>query len=511
MNTRRVPCIALIPLLLLLADPGLLAAADAVVGSGSAASCTEAALDSAVATANSGGGTITFSCGVDPVTLVLTSAKTISAFVTLDADDLVTISGGDATRHLVVSAGATATLRDLRLVHGMAAGGGAILLEATSELHLFNTAVTHNASTTDGGAIEASDAVVHAVNSQISHNQAAGAGGAVHQTGGRLDLSRVLLHGNSAGGAGGAVAIANCNQLAVLLSSWDKNAAGGDGGALDASACSGFIEQSQVVLNTSGGNGGGLNLTNGSAISLNYDTVGGNRAAEGGGLFLAAGTSSIQRQGTLSGNSAIAAGSRGGAIANLGTLLLENTTVSANSSAGSGGGLASEGSTTLRFVTLAFNQSAVGGGIASSGATLHMRNVILAGDSASSSGDECDITGGADIASSLWAGTSCGATATNGNQPATDALLAPLGFSCPPSTIETTRTHDLDPASPAINAGITLGGGNAFMDQRTVFRPQGGLVNDIGAVEYIPTACPWFFADGFERGNTFSWSNTVGD
>ena len=119
-------------------------------------------------------------------------------------------------------------------------------------------------------------------------------------------------------------------------------------------------------------------------------------------------------------------------------------------------------------MTIAWNQADVGGGLASSGATLHMRNVILAGDAATTSGEECEITTPApDIASSLWQGTTCGASATNGNQPATDALLVPLDFSCPAGiSLELTRTHDLDPTSPALDTGIPLPGGNAVMDQR---------------------------------------------
>jgi hypothetical protein len=68
--------------------------------------------------------------------------------------------------------------------------------------------------------------------------------------------------------------------------------------------------------------------------------------------------------------------------------------------------------------------------------------------------------------------------------------------------------HDLDPTSPARDTGVPLPGGNAFMDQRTVLRPQ-GLGTDIGAVEYSPSSCAAFFADGFERGNTFAWSNVL--
>ena len=281
---------------------------DAVVGDGTPASCTELALDAAVASANSGGGTITFACGAEPVTIALTGAKTITAFVTVDSDLLVTLSGGNATRHFVVAAGGYLTLRDIALVQGQAAGGGAILAEATSEVHFFFTTITDNVSTTVGGAIAATGAVVHGNNSRIADNQAAGAGGAIHLTGGRLDLALVLVHGNSAGGAGGAVSISNCNQLAVLLASFDKNVAGGDGGGLDVSNCSGFLEQTQIVMNTAGGKGGGMHLVE-RLVGVARRTT---RSAatvprKGAGCSSSAGTSSIHRQVTLSGNQAVAA------------------------------------------------------------------------------------------------------------------------------------------------------------------------------------------------------------
>jgi hypothetical protein len=50
------------------------ARADAVVGTGTADSCTEAALDAALAT----GGNITFNCG-GAATITVTSTETISA------------------------------------------------------------------------------------------------------------------------------------------------------------------------------------------------------------------------------------------------------------------------------------------------------------------------------------------------------------------------------------------------------------------------------------------------
>src|SRR5689334_2597206 len=70
--------------------------ADAVVGTGDAGSCDEAALDDALAA----GGLITFNCGPDPVVFTLTNAKTISVPTTLDGGQLnqVVLYGGLTTR-----------------------------------------------------------------------------------------------------------------------------------------------------------------------------------------------------------------------------------------------------------------------------------------------------------------------------------------------------------------------------------------------------------------------------
>ena len=55
--------------------------ADAVVGTGTAGSCTEETLDTALA----GGGSVTFNCG-GAATITVTSTKTISADTTIDGD-----------------------------------------------------------------------------------------------------------------------------------------------------------------------------------------------------------------------------------------------------------------------------------------------------------------------------------------------------------------------------------------------------------------------------------------
>src|SRR5690349_21976910 len=60
---------------------------DHVVGDGTAASCTEAALRAAVGA----GGIVTFACGPDPVTITVTSSLTLAADTVIDGGDTVSI------------------------------------------------------------------------------------------------------------------------------------------------------------------------------------------------------------------------------------------------------------------------------------------------------------------------------------------------------------------------------------------------------------------------------------
>src|SRR5687767_4294963 len=68
-----------------------------VVGSGTPESCTEDALDDALADTMATGGTLTFDCGAAPHTITVTSPKYITATITIDGGNLITLSGGGTT------------------------------------------------------------------------------------------------------------------------------------------------------------------------------------------------------------------------------------------------------------------------------------------------------------------------------------------------------------------------------------------------------------------------------
>src|SRR2546428_6805325 len=91
-----------------------------VVGTGTSASCTEAALDACLPGGSSFNRTVTFNCG-GAATITVTSQKTISADTTIDGGSLITISGGNTVGVFSVNAGVTFTVQNLTIVNGNSA------------------------------------------------------------------------------------------------------------------------------------------------------------------------------------------------------------------------------------------------------------------------------------------------------------------------------------------------------------------------------------------------------
>ena len=109
-----------------------------VVGTGTSASCTEAALDACLPGGGSFDGTVTFDCG-GAATITVTSTKTISADTTIDGGSVITISGGGTVGVFSVNSGVTFTVQNLTIANGNAEGsvpyavGGAISNRGTAD------------------------------------------------------------------------------------------------------------------------------------------------------------------------------------------------------------------------------------------------------------------------------------------------------------------------------------------------------------------------------------------
>lgn len=114
-----------------------------------------------------------------------------------------------------------------------------------------------------------------------------------------------------------------------------------------------------TVTNGVAGTGGAI-LDQGT-LTLNHTTLDSNSAGEGGGLYVAHGARARVIGGRFVANHSTG---RGGAIANSGTLVVEGTTITANTSTKQGGGIVdnSDGALTLTDTVVTRNLAGTGGG-----------------------------------------------------------------------------------------------------------------------------------------------------
>ena len=263
-----------------------------VVGTGSAASCSDPALETALA----GGGVVTFACGPGPVTIDIstgTGTKIIAADTTFDGGGLITISGGNSVRVFSVNAGINFTVQNLTIANGKTTGGG-------------------------GGGGILNNGSLTVTNSTVSNSEAkpafggGGSGGGISNVG-TLTVTNSTFSGNSTATAGGGIVNAVDGTLTVINSTFSGNSA------------SGF------------GYGGGI--ANFGTVTVTNSTFSDNSASNaGGGIYNNGGTVTNC---TFSGNSA--APGKGGGIANVGTLTVTNTIVANSTSGGNCAGSVTDG------------------------------------------------------------------------------------------------------------------------------------------------------------------------
>ncbi|HNB37154.1 MAG TPA: hypothetical protein PK414_13095, partial [Anaerolineales bacterium] len=191
-----------------LLTPKTAKAANAVVGTGSAASCTEAAFDTALTTVNTtGGGTITFNCGASEVTITLTTQKLINlSNVTINGNNRIVLDGSLGVRHFFVGNGVTFTLQNIKLRHGdpLLSGGAIEINEST--VNLESVELSNNYASTIGGAIYCFglSGVVNISNSSLINNSAGTSGGAIYNDGCQMVITNsTFLHNTTASNGGG--------------------------------------------------------------------------------------------------------------------------------------------------------------------------------------------------------------------------------------------------------------------------------------------------------------------
>src|SRR5437867_2899690 len=148
-RTRLVLVLALLVLGVLGATSSALAC---VVGTGTSASCTEAALTACLPGGGSFDGTVTFACG-GAATITITSQKAISANTTIDGGGVITISGGGTVGLFTMNSGVMFTVENLTIANGNSAsfGGGAILNQGPGTLTVTNCTFSGNSAGINGG------------------------------------------------------------------------------------------------------------------------------------------------------------------------------------------------------------------------------------------------------------------------------------------------------------------------------------------------------------------------
>ncbi len=480
----------------------LVLAADAVVGTGMSASCTEAAFDTALNTVQTtSGGTITFNCGGSAV-ITFTSQKIITSNVTLSGGNAITLNGGNTTRlFFVIQSAVTLTLRNITLTNGYSSGDGGAIFHY-GMITLDHATIRSSVAEGSGGAIaNHGGALTIGNNSRLENNRAVN-GGALflrYEESDALVTDSVLFNNrttNTSSGNGGAILLREGADVTTRATTFDQNQAGYGGAVFNDSATGRMtFEQATVftgnvgrgggaIFNTLGEvivsdsllddnrstlNGGAIQSLQSSTVTLSDTTVSNNQADLGGGISSSDGTLTLTGV-VLHGN--LARGG-GGLLSFNTTLAVNNATFSGNTAnVGAAAGV-DNGSAVMRYVTMHQNSGA--STLAVYFTSLPLKNVIIATTGAPNVA--CHQGQSGQIMSqgnNLSSDSSCNFTQAS-DLPNTNPLLAPLA-----DNGGMTKTHMPLVNSPAIDGGLCLADVGA--DQRGAQRPA-GLACDIGAVE----------------------------
>jgi hypothetical protein len=258
----------------------------------------------------------------------------------------------------------------------------------------------------------------------------------------------------------------------------------------------GLVSLHQVVIETceSDSSGGAIYSSGGSLIVVRSELRNNSSAALGSAVFAGyLGSEATIQKTTISGNTNTA-------VVNLGTMTIQGSTISGNTDLGTLNrptAIFNGGDLTLEFSTLADN---IGGGI-------DIVRTDGAGDSFTIEGSL--ISGGCQAGGSTTSlggslespGNTCGLSEQLDLVAVLDAMLLPLA-----DNGGSTPTHHPTLGSPAIDAPLATLLECSATDQRDLPTGvdgdfDGSASCDIGSVE-----SQWLFADGFESGDTSTWS-----
>jgi len=235
-----------------------------VVGTGTAASCTEALLSAALTK----GGVVTFDCGSAAATITVTQTIELPTTVdtVIDGGDVVTIDGGGSVRILDWNSSNyranthTLTLQHITFAHGHAAG--------TMPIAAAPLPCSSGYYDGAGGALQMRDGVLNVVDAVFLDNEAEKLGPDVG--GGAIYLNGAL-HGvvvgstflDNSGSNSGAIGSLN-SDLDVYNSTFEGNAALGFGANSNDSTMCSVVDANNQNQVGSGGNAGAVGMDGGS-------------------------------------------------------------------------------------------------------------------------------------------------------------------------------------------------------------------------------------------------------
>ncbi len=478
-----------------------------MVGTGTAASCTESAFRAAAAL----GGKITFNCG-GALAIVLTQTATLPTNVdtTIDGGNRITLDGGGNVRLLSFSdpnyrtSHVTVTLQQIALTNGRSTGTAIPTAPAPCS----------QGTDTDGGgaAIYVRNGLLHVIDAVFTNNQAPAlgpdvGGGAIYALGSLGVIVQGSTFTGNSGSNGGAIGMLN-SDLQVVDSAFSGNKALGSGeNTVDTTKCSvrgGEIGNggNAAAIGIDGGDDGddmfcGDTFTNNVANELggalgrtpdgaqrtttfNLCAFTGNQAMNGGALYLH-NSELVISSSTFAGNSAKGSG----AIQADGTTFdFTNDTFSGNSATnGLGGALALFGNGgTIVNCTFADNSSPGGAGLFAAaiagGTALTIRNTIFANNTTMDCGSPMACADGASTGDGNVQWPMAHTVCTDADTPCTPSTkFADAKLGALQDNGGDTETQVPAAGSPALGIGVDC----PATDQRGMPRPQTGCA--AGAVE----------------------------
>ena len=324
------------------------------VGDGTPASCTEAALRSAlIFVGGEKSSVIQFNCGAAPVTIVVTATLTIPDNTTIDGKGLITLDGQLSTPTILrADRDTTAVLRNLNIHRGglgcvgCGVSGGGLLNAGTVTVN--GCTFSGNIAGSGGGVSNSGTLAVH--DSTFSGNHILGGTG-----GGGISSQHTLeIHGSTFTGnhstfgaaifAEGTVAVYDSvfdsnNLTGALIDRQDvvlSTPLGTPSGAIHLGMGTHTITRSTITGNFGNENGGGINLLAG-RLTVSDSIISQNTAFYGGGIVVHGGTVTIQDS-TIAQNTA---NGTGGGIDNQfsGALTVKGSAITDNTAGSDGGGI----------------------------------------------------------------------------------------------------------------------------------------------------------------------------